>query len=336
MDTTILFPFAEYWWFYLAFLGFIAIILMLDLGVFHIEAHEVKFKEAATWTVVWISLAMVFNYLFYQYALYKFAIDPRLLAIPGFNGEVYAKQSAIEFFTGFVMEKTLAVDNIFIFILVFNYFRIPSKYQHRILFYGIIGALVFRAAFIAVGSVLMQYKGIVIFFGVFLTITGIKMLFTPDKGLNPDDNALLKFLKRFIKVTPKFDGDKFFIKENGVRLATPLFVALIFLELTDIIFAIDSVPAIFALTKEPLIVFTSNIFAILGLRSMFFMLNGVMDKFHYLKYGLGLVLVFVGLKMAWLNQLYNGHFPINLSLAIIATIISISILASFIFPKKKA
>ena len=331
-----LFPFADYWWFYLGFTGFVLLLLALDLGVFHRQAHEVSFKEAATWSVVWVTLALVFNFLLYQYALWKFPLDPRLTAIPGFDPAAAAWRVSLEFLTGYVVEKSLSVDNVFVFVLVFGYFAVPSKYQHRVLFYGIIGALAFRAVFIALGSALMQYHWVVVLFGAFLLVTGVKMMFAPEKGVEPEKNLLVRLFRRFVPVTPALHGQRFFVRENGLLHATPLFVALLFLEATDIIFAVDSVPAIFALTAEPLVVFTSNIFAILGLRALYFMLAGAMDKFHMLKYGLSVVLVFVGLKMVWLNNLYGGKFPITLSLGIITGVIALSVAASLMFPKARA
>jgi tellurite resistance protein TerC len=328
-----LFPFAEYWWFYLGFTGFVLFLLALDLGVFHRQAHEVSFREAATWSVVWVALALLFNFLLYQYALWKFPQDPRLTAIPGFDPSGAAWRVSLEFLTGYIVEKSLSVDNIFVFVLVFGYFAIPAKYQHRVLFYGIVGALIFRAIFIALGSALMQYHWIVVLFGVFLIFTGIKMMFAPEKGVEPEKNLLIRLFRRFIPTTHELHGQRFFVRSNGVLYATPLFVALLFLEATDIIFAVDSVPAIFALTSEPLIVFTSNIFAILGLRALYFMLAGAIDKFHMLKYGLAVVLIFVGLKMVWLNDLFGGKFPISLSLGIIATVIAASVVLSLMFPK---
>jgi tellurite resistance protein TerC len=314
-----LFPFADYWWFYGIFLIFVFIMLALDLGVFNKKAHIVSFKEATIWSIVWVVLALSFNFLFYQYASAKFdsATGGRL---------------ALEFLTGYVLEYSLSVDNIFIFVLVFSYFAIPPKYKHRVLFYGILGALIFRAIFIALGSALMQFHWIIYIFGGFLIITGIKMLFSSDEKIEPEKNFLIRAFKKLMPVTHEINGKDFFVKQNGVTHATPLFITLLFLEATDIIFAVDSVPAIFAVTKEPLIVFTSNIFAILGLRSMFFMLAGVIDKFHLLKYGLAIVLVFVGLKMVWLNPWYDGHFPIQYSLGFIICTIAISIVASLVFP----
>jgi tellurite resistance protein TerC len=330
----VLFPFADYWWFYVAFTLFVLGTLALDLGVFHKKAHEVSFKEASAWTAIWISLALVFNYLFYLYAQYQFSTHERYTSIPDFNPVLQAKASALEFLTGFVVEKSLAIDNIFVFAVVFAYFGIPKVYQHRILFWGILGALVFRAIFIAMGSVLMQYEWVVIFFGAVLILTGFKMFFAGTKAQNLENNFVIRQLKKIFRVHPKIEGQNFFHKINGLTYVTPLFLALVFLELSDIIFAVDSVPAIFALTKEPLIVFTSNIFAILGLRSMYFMLAGVMDRFAYIKYGLASVLVFVGLKMVWLNEAFGGKFPISWSLGIIVMLIGGSILVSLMINKK--
>lgn len=318
-----LFPFADYWWFYGLFLIFVFVMLALDLGVFNKKAHAVSFKEATIWSIVWVVLALTFNFLFYQYASAKFDPDT--------GGRL-----ALEFLTGYVLEYSLSVDNIFIFVLVFSYFAIPAKYKHRVLFYGILGALIFRAIFIALGSALMQIHWIIYIFGGFLIITGIKMLFSGDEKIEPEKNFLIRAFKKFMPVTHEIKSKDFFVNVDGVRHATPLFITLLFLEATDIIFAVDSVPAIFAVTKEPLIVFTSNIFAILGLRSMFFMLAGVIDKFHLLKYGLAIVLIFVGLKMVWLNPMYDGHFPIQYSLGFIIGTIVISIVASLMFPAKES
>lgn len=334
MADITLFPFVQYWWFYLAFLGGVLVLLALDLGVFHREAHEVSFREAATWSAVWVSLALAFGYGLYRYALWKFPRDPRLIALPGFDPTVAAWETALEFLTGYVVEYSLSVDNIFIFVLVLTYFAIPAKYQHRILFYGILGALVFRAVFITLGSVLMRIHWIVLLFGVFLIFTGLKMMFAPEKGLDPEKNPMIRLFRRFVPVTPEFHGQRFFVRLKGVLHATPLFIALLFVEVTDIIFAVDSVPAIYALTDESLIVFTSNVFAILGLRAMYFMLAGAVEKFHLLKYGLSVVLIFVGLKMVWLNPWYGGKFPITYSLGFISAVLAASLLLSLLFPKR--
>lgn len=316
-----LFPITEYWWFYLGFTAFVLFLLFLDLGVFHRKSHTVSFKEATIWSVIWVSLALCFNFLLYNYTTSKF-------------GAEVGWQIAMEFLTGYVVEYSLSIDNIFVFVLVFSYFAIPPEYRHRILFYGILGALVFRAIFITIGAALIQFHFVIYIFGGFLILTGIKMMFSKETTIDPDKNLLIRLVKRIIPVSNKIEGKHFFIKKGNVTYATPLFIALLFLEATDIIFAVDSVPAIFALTNEPLIVFTSNIFAILGLRSMYFMLAGAIDKFYLLKYGLSIILIFVGLKMVWLNDLYGGKFPISYSLGIILGVIASSIIISLIFPKK--
>lgn len=321
MDTQILFPFAEYYWFYLGFTVFVFMMLALDLGVFHRNAHEVSFKEATTWSVVWVSLALLFNVGFYYYAASSFPAD-------------VAWTKSLEFLTGYIVEKSLSVDNIFVFVMVFAYFAVPARLQHRVLFYGIVGALIFRAVFIAGGAYLMQFHWVIYVFGAFLIITGIKMMLVPDKEIEPDKNILIRLFKKLVPITSEYHGQKFFVRLKGILHATPLFIALLFIEVTDIIFAVDSVPAIFAITKEPLIVFTSNIFAILGLRAMYFMLAGAVDKFHFLKYGLSVVLIFVGLKMVWLNDYFGGKFPISYSLGFILGVIGLSVLVSLMFPKK--
>lgn len=321
----LLFQFADYWWFYLAFTGFVVALLALDLGVFHRQAHEVELKEAAGWSVIWLGLALLFNYFFFLYARWKL---PQVPELAGLDHNMLASQVGLEFLTGFIVEKSLAIDNIFVFVVVFNFFGIPAKYQHRVLFYGILGALIFRAIFIALGSVLMQYKWVVLIFGAFLILTGIKIFLAPKKGLDPSMNPLVRLAQRILPVTPSLYGENFFIRKDGKLFATPLFLALLVVEFSDIIFAIDSVPAIFALTNEPLIVYTSNVFAILGLRALYFLLAGVYHRFHLLKYGLGLVLIFVGLKMVWLNDLFGGKFPVNISLVVISSILAGSILFS--------
>lgn len=331
----LLFPFGQYWWFYALFTGLVLVLLAVDLGIFHRDAREVTFREAATWSTIWVALALIFNVAFYQYALLAFPGDERLMVLPGLDLDAAARQVALEFLTGYLVEYSLAIDNIFVFVLVFSYFAIPRKYQHRVLFYGILGALIFRAIFIAMGASLMQYHWVVLLFGVFLIVTGIKMILAADRGLEPDKNPMVRLFRRFVSVTPKLHGPSFFIRQGGVLYATPLLVTLLFVEVSDIIFAIDSVPAIYALTREPLVVFTSNVFAIMGLRSMFFMISGVLDKFHLLKYGLAVVLVFVGLKMVWLDGLYGGKFPIGLSLGIISGVIGASIVLSLLFPKHR-
>jgi tellurite resistance protein TerC len=329
----VLFPFEEYWWFYAGFTAFVCVLLALDLGVFHRKAHAVSVKEAALWSVVWVTLALSFNYGFYRFALAEFARDPRLQALPGFDHALFARDAALQFLAGYVVEYSLSVDNIFVFVVVLNYFAIPTKYQHRVLFFGILGALVFRAVFIGIGAALLQYQWVLYIFGGFLIFTGIRMMFAAERSVEPEENAVIRLFRRRVPVTHELQEQKFFLNVNGRTHATPLFIALLFLEMTDIVFAVDSVPAIFALTSEPLIVFTSNIFAILGLRNLYFMLRSAIDKFHMLKYGLGIVLVFVGCKMTFLNDLFEGHFPITWSLGIIVGVIGVSVVLSLIFPR---
>jgi tellurite resistance protein TerC len=315
----LLFPFAEYWWFYAGFAAFVLLLLALDLGVFHRHAHVVSFRESVTWSAVWVATALAFNYGFYLYAAGTFGPD-------------LGRRLAFEFLTGYIVEKSLAIDNIFVFVLVFAYFGIPAMYQHRVLFYGIIGALIFRAVFIAIGAALMQYHAVVLVFGAFLLVTGVKMLWAPERKVEPDKNALVRLFRRSVPVSPHLHGQRFLVRLDGRWHATPLLVALLFLEMSDIIFAVDSVPAIFAISREPLVVFTSNVFAILGLRAMYFMLAGAIERFHLLKYGLAFILIFVGLKMVWLNDLFGGKFPISLSLTIIGVLLAGSIVASLAWP----
>ena len=330
-----LFPFGEYWWFYAGFLVMVGILLALDLGVFHRHAHTVSVKEAALWSVVWVTLALAFNFGLYRYLLHHLPQDPRLAAIPGFDAGRAAWEVALQFLAGYVVEYSLSVDNIFVFVVVMNYFMIPAQYQHRVLFFGILGALVFRAIFIALGAALLKFKIVLYLFGAFLIFTGVRMMFAKEEGVEPEENAMIRLFRKRMPVTADFHEQRFFVTLDGVRHATPLFIALLFLEMTDIVFAVDSVPAIFALTSEPLIVFTSNIFAILGLRNLYFMLRSAIDKFHMLKYGLGIVLIFVGLKMTVLGRFFEGgHVPTSLSLGVILGVIFLSILASLIFPPR--
>jgi tellurite resistance protein TerC len=310
-----LFPLTEYWWLYAAFTGGVLALLALDLGVFHRRAHAVSFREATAWSVVWVGLALGVNYAFYRYAAARF-------------GSLEGERLGLEFLTGYIVEKALAVDNIFVFVMVFQYFAVPAKYQHRVLYYGIVGALIFRALFIALGSVLMQYAAVVVLFGVFLIATGIKMMFAPETAVQPGRNPLMRAFRRLVPVTTELHGDRFLARMNGRWMATPLMVALVFVEVSDIIFAVDSVPAIFAITREPLVVFMSNVLAILGLRAMYFLLAGAVERFELLKYGLALVLIFVGLKMVWLNDAFGGKFPIEWSLSVIGAILAASIVVS--------
>jgi tellurite resistance protein TerC len=298
-------------WPWIGFNLFVLAMLALDLGVFHRKAHEIHFKEAIAWSAVWILLAGVFNLLIYYW-----------------KGE----QVALQFLAGYVIEKSLSVDNIFVFLLIFSYFKVSGKYQHEVLFWGILGALAFRAIFIAAGVVLIEkFHWMIYIFGAFLIFTGIKMAFEKDKEIHPEKNPVLKFFKRIMPVTPEYVDGKFFVKQAGKWFATPLFVVLLIVETTDIIFAVDSIPAILAVTKDPFIVYSSNVFAILGLRALFFALAGFMKLFHHLHYGLSFVLIFVGTKM-----LISEYFkiPIVISLCVILGALALSIIASLVWPKK--
>lgn len=317
-----LFPFAEYWWFYAAFTVFVVVVLALDLGVFHRKDHVITFREATIWVLIWTSCAGVFNFLLYQYASAHF-------------GPAIGSKVGLEFLAGYLVEESLSVDNIFVFILLFRYFGIPPAYQHRILFFGILGAIIFRGIFIALGAMLVRYHWVVVIFGIFLIFTGAKMFFSGDEVVEPGKNPLVRMLQRFLPVTHEFHGHSLLTRVNGTRVATPLLVALIVVETTDIVFAVDSVPAVYGLTREPLIVYTSNIFAILGLRSLYFVLADAISRFHYLKQGVAFVLVFVGLKMTILPWLWGGEFPITWSLAVICAILGISVGLSLLLPQKK-
>jgi tellurite resistance protein TerC len=331
--TPALFPFAEYWWLYGGVVAVVVALLALDLGVLNRGAREVRFREAAIWCGVWVSLALVFNVALWAYARWKFPRDARLAGLPEFDEAAAAWQVGLEFLTGYLVEYSLSVDNIFVFLLVFGYFGVPARYQRRVLFYGILGALVFRAVFIALGSVLMQFHWVVWLFGAFLIFTGVRMALSSEDSVEPERNFFIRLVRRFVPVTKTFRGQRFFVREHGRLRATPLLIALLCLEASDIVFAIDSVPAIFALTREPFIVFSSNIFAILGLRSLFFMLGGAVERFHLLRYGLAIVLVFVGLKMVWLDAWFGGKFPIGASLAIIGSLLGGAVALSLLHPR---
>jgi tellurite resistance protein TerC len=306
------------WW--IIFNAFVLVMLALDLGVFHRKAHEVKMKEALTWSAVWIGLSLLFNF-----ALLKGWVG-------GYEEAVRSKV-ALEFLTGYVIEKSLSVDNVFVFALLFAYFNIPSQYQHRILFWGILGALVMRAILIFAGVALINsFHWIIYVFGAILVISGIKMWLAKDKKFEPEKNPVLKLVRKIFPVTNELHGQKFFTRVNGALVCTPLFVVLVFVEWSDLVFAVDSIPAILAVTKDPFIVYTSNVMAILGLRSLYFALAGIMGKFHLLHYGLSAILVFVGIKMM-IVDFYK--LPTLLSLAVVGSILTISVIASFFFPSKK-
>ena len=331
MTAQRLFPFADVWWFYALFTLLIAALLAVDLGFFHKQAHRVSMREATGWAVVWVGVALVFNVGLYFWSLSFLATHPPV----GIGVVEAAQRTAMEFLAGYVVEYSLSVDNLFVFVVVLNYFRIPPEMRHRVLFLGILAALVFRAVFVVIGAALLQFQWIIWFLGVFLVFTGIKVMTGEDEAhIDPGNNWAMKLLRLILPVTPAFHGDAFFVREGGRLLATPLFVALMFLNIVDTVFAVDSVPAIFGLTNEPLVVFTSNMFAILGLRNLYFLLAEAVDLFHLLKYGLGIVLSFVGLKMTVLPWLMDGHVPIGPSLGFILAVLVISIAGSLRFPKR--
>lgn len=299
-------------WLWLGFNVFILAMLALDLGVFHRRNHTVTFKESIIWTCVWVVLALVFNAGVWHFA---------------------GSQKGLEFFTGYLIEKSLSVDNVFVFALLFSYFAVPAQYQHKVLFWGILGALVMRAAMILAGAVLIsKFAWIIYIFGAFLILTGLKMIFKKEEEIHPERNPVVRWFKKLMPVTPEYRGDKFFVRENGLRMATPLFVVLLLVEVSDVIFAVDSIPAIFAVTKDPFIVYTSNVFAILGLRSLYFALAGVMNKFHYLKIGLGVVLSFVGIKMLLAHSAWKVDTLV--SLGVIVLILAVSMIWSVLRPRK--
>ncbi len=294
-------------WLWAGFNLFVLAMLALDLGVFHRQAHAITLREAGVWSAVWIGLALVFN-----------------LGVWKFLGP----QPGVEFLTGYLIEKSLSIDNIFVIALLFAYFKVPDAYQHRVLFWGILGALAMRAGFILAGAALLErFHWIIYLFGAFLVLTGIKMAFAPEQGLDPEKNPVVRLVRRLMPVTTDFRGPAFFVRESGRWTATPLFLVLVMVEFTDLVFAVDSIPAIFAVTRDPFLVYTSNVFAILGLRSLYFLLAGVMHKFEYLKLGLAAILVFVGAKMTLVDWV---KIPAGISLGVIAAILVAAIAASLL------
>jgi tellurite resistance protein TerC len=298
-------------WFWVAFVGFVLAMLSLDLGVFHRKPHEVRPKEAGIWTAVWVALALAF-----AGGLYAF----------------YGHAAGLTFLTGYVIEESLSIDNIFVIVLIFEYFRVPKICQHRVLFYGILGALLMRGLFIGLGAVLIaKFHWILYIFGGMLVVTGVRMAFKSDDEFNGDENPIVKLVRRVVPMSREFHGKHFFVVEAGRRLATPLLLVLILVEFTDLIFAVDSIPATFGVTTDPFLVFTSNIFAILGLRSLYFLIAAVVDRFYLLKYALALILTFVGVKM-----LGEKWFEISivLSLGIILGTLAVAVVASVMWPRR--
>jgi tellurite resistance protein TerC len=290
---------------------FVLGMLTLDLGVFSRRPHEVGFREAMSWSLVWVALAMLFNGWIYLR---------------------FGSQKALEFLTGYVIEKALSVDNIFVFVVLFAAFAVPKIYEHRVLFWGVIGAIVMRAIFIALGAALIaRFHWVMYVFGAILIVTGIRLILHRADDPDPANNAIFRTISRVVPATPDYHGKSFLVVQHGKRLATPLLLVLLAIEATDVVFAVDSIPAIFAITQDPFIVYTSNIFAILGLRAMYFLLAGVIEKFHLLKMGLALVLMFVGVKMVIVDYY---KVPIGLSLGVIAAVLAGSVIASVVWPKR--
>jgi tellurite resistance protein TerC len=297
--------------FWIIFNAFVVLMLILDLFVFHRKEHVVKIKEALLTSLFWILLALAFNVLIYFW-----------------KGE----QPAMEFLTGYLIEKSLSVDNLFVFILIFGYFKVPLQYQHKLLFWGVFGALVLRAIFILVGVTLIaKFHFLIYILGAFLVYTGIKMAFSKGNDVDPENNPLVKWASKHFRFTKTAVGGKFFTKIDGKLYATPLFLVLIMIESTDVVFAADSIPAILAISKDPFIIYTSNVFALLGLRALYFALAGIMQLFHYLHYGLSLILAFIGVKLL-ISDIY--HIDMRYALGAVGGILAISIIASLLFPKK--
>jgi tellurite resistance protein TerC len=300
-------------WHYAAFLACVVIFLALDLGVFHRTAHVVRYKEAIGWTLVWFTMAMIFA--------------GALVPLRG-------KDDAVKFLTGYLLELSLSMDNVFVIALIFAYFRVPNAYQHRVLFWGILGALVMRGVLIgASAAVVKQFHWTLYFFGAFLVYSGIKMMFVDDEGVHPEKNPFIKLAKKFFPVSHHFDGQKFFTVEAGKRALTPLALVLVMVETTDLVFALDSIPAIFGITTDNFLVFTSNVFAILGLRSLYFVLAGAIEYFRYLKYGLSIVLIFIGVKM--LVEYWHIKLSTVASLGVVAGIILVSVIFSIIAARRE-
>jgi tellurite resistance protein TerC len=294
-------------WLWIGFNAFVLAMLAIDLGIFHRTAHTVSLKEATTWSLVWILLALLFNGILY------FWQGPEI---------------ALQFLTGYLIEKSLSVDNIFVFVLLFTTFGVPATYQHRVLFWGVLGALLLRGLLIVIGTVLLEeFHWIIYLFGAFLIIAGIRMTFHKEAEIHPERNLVLKLVRRIVPITTDYVGDRFVIRQAGRILATPLLLVLLVVEITDLIFALDSIPAIFAVTTDPFIVYTSNVFAILGLRSLFFVFANIIQTFYYLRLGLAVILAYVGTKMI-LTDLY--HIPTVLSLLVIAAVLTLAIIASLL------
>jgi tellurite resistance protein TerC len=329
-----IFPFVDFWPFYLIFSIGVAILLWGSLRTVYKKTHEVSIREATVSALSWFGIAMLFNVILYFFTAWHLGRDPHVVATYGASAEALARQTALEFLSGYLVEKSLAVDNLFVFIVIFRFFSIPSQFQQRVLYYGLFGALVLRAIFIAMGAAVMEIELVVHLFGVFLMYQGISVLRGKEPEIDPEKNRTLRFLHKILPVSKSLEGERFFVRHAGKLMATPLFLALIFVEITDIMFAFDSVPAIFGLTREPLIVFTSNIFAVIDLRALYFLLAAFIWRFHFLNVGLSLVLVFIGAKMAFLEYVLGGPIATEISLLIVLGLILGSIILSLAKPAR--
>ncbi|AMC34901.1 hypothetical protein VN23_09900 [Janthinobacterium sp. B9-8] len=305
-----------------AFIGFVLVMLALDLFVFGgSKVHKVSVKEALSWSLVWVSLALLFNAGMWWY-------------LNGTVGAEIADRKALEFFTGYLIEKSLSVDNVFVFLLIFTAFNVPAEFQRRVLVYGVLGALLMRAVMILAGAwVVQEFSWVLYLFGAFLLVTGVRMLFVAEEEPDMTKNPVLKIARKYLRVSDDHHGEKFVVKKDGIRYFTPLFLVLILVEISDVVFAVDSIPAIFAITTDPFIVFTSNIFAIMGLRALYFLLADMADRFHLLQYGLALVLAFIGTKMLIMPWF---HMPIAVSLTVVAGLIGGSVIASLYMTRNQA
>jgi tellurite resistance protein TerC len=305
--------FANSTWLWIGFVAFIILMLSLDLGLFNRKAHTIRYREATIWSIVWITVAMAFaGIVFWD----------------------QGKTRGLEFVTGYLIELSLSVDNLFVFLLIFSYFKVPTRYQHRVLFWGLLGALVLRLTMIFVGGALInRFHWIIYIFGAFLVYTGLKMFRQEETNIQPEQNPVVKLVTRYIPITRHYEEEKFFTRQDGRRVGTLLLLVLVIVEVTDLVFAVDSIPAIFAVTTNTFIVYTSNVFAILGLRSMYFLLAGVVERFHYLKLGLAIVLTFIGIKM--LMGIVHIDIPISISLPVVALVLLVAVAASLFWPKQE-
>jgi tellurite resistance protein TerC len=330
-----IYPFETFWPFYAIFSLGVGLVLFVSLKAFNTKPHEISIREASVAALSWLGFALLFNVFLYFYTRWHLSGQVALMVTLGTTPEELARKTALEFLSGYLVEKSLAVDNLFVFLVIFRFFSIAPQYQYRVLFYGLFGAIALRAAFIGMGSLVMEIPWVIIAFGVFLIWQGVSVLRGKEPEIHPEKNRVLRLLNRYLPISKGLDSQRFFTRENGKFLVTPLFIALIFVEITDIMFAFDSGPAIFGLTDEPLVVFTSNIFAVIDLRALYFLLAAFVSRFHYLSVGLSFVLIFIGSKMAILDPLIEGEVPTEISLLVVLVLIVGSIALSLAKPPVK-